>query len=75
MPGKEKKKIRDQKSNEVRENKKQSYSQAAAANIAQPQLLNNNLNNINITKDTAATILTCMPHAHTTNIAKPGTYK
>lgn len=49
------------------------YRQTTAANI-QPPVTNMGSHNINVGKDTAATILTCMLHAHLINIAEPGSY-
>lgn len=65
----EKKKATDSKTEELRNKQKQTYSQAAASTIPPPTVTN-----INLGKDTAATILTCMLHAHFMNIAQPGSY-
>lgn len=65
----EKKKAIEAKTEEKRNKSKQTYSQAAANTMPTPTITN-----LNIGKDTASTILTCMLHAHFMNMAQPGTY-
>lgn len=64
----EKKKARKTKTSEIKEKTKQSYSQATSGHQLTP------LTNLNLGKDAAATILTCMMHSHLMNIANPGSY-
>lgn len=50
------------------------HSQAATSTTNQALAPQNKLTNINFDRDMAATILTCMIHAHMTNNTKPGSY-
>ena len=68
------KKIREEKLKEKKEARTNTYSQAASKIQNNQNPPTANTFSINLQKDTAATILTCMLHAHMANIANPGSY-